>query len=102
MVVARARAVLGVPFRLHGRDGAGLDCVGLAAHALQLDVPSGYPLRGGEPDVVRVRLDAVRHPVEVPLAAGDLPMMLTWLWQLLHSSCTKRHCHTRLRLWGVR
>lgn len=82
MVVARARAVLGVPFRLHGRDGAGLDCVGLAAHALQLDVPSGYPLRGGEPDVVRARLDSVLHPVEGPPVAGDLLMMRTGPGQL--------------------
>ena len=58
-MVARARAALAVPFRLHGRDGAGLDCVGLAAHALRLEAPSGYPLRGGEPDLVRARLIAL-------------------------------------------
>ena len=33
-VVAAARALVGVPFRLHGRDRDGLDCVGLAALAL--------------------------------------------------------------------
>lgn len=50
-VLARARAVIGVRFRLHGRDpGSGLDCVGLAGHALEIDaLPSGYPLRLREP-----------------------------------------------------
>ncbi|MDR6128707.1 lipoprotein Spr [Sphingomonas sp. SORGH_AS802] len=81
-VVARARAALAVPFRLHGRDGAGLDCVGLAAHALRLEAPSGYPLRGGEPDLVRARLDAVLHRVEGPPVAGDLLMMRTGPGQL--------------------
>lgn len=47
LIVARARAMLGWPFRLHGRDAAGIDCVGVAARALDLDdVPGGYPLRG--------------------------------------------------------
>lgn len=81
-MVARARAVLGVPFRLHGRDGAGLDCVGLAAHALRLEAPSGYPLRGGEPALVRARLDAVLHRVEGPPVTGDLLMMRTGPGQL--------------------
>lgn len=81
-VVARARAVLDVPFRLHGRDGAGLDCVGLAAHALRLDAPTGYPLRGGEPAVVRARLDAVLCRAEGPRVAGDLLLMRTGPGQL--------------------
>ena len=33
-IVAAARAMLGVPFRLHGRSEAGVDCVGLAVLAL--------------------------------------------------------------------
>ncbi len=55
--VAAARAALGVRFRLHGRSAEGLDCIGLAALALQAEgferaVPSGYALRSG--DAVRV------------------------------------------------
>lgn len=56
-IVAAARGLIGVPFRLHGRSGAhGLDCIGLAALALQgarhdgltADiVPVAYSVRGG-------------------------------------------------------
>ena len=57
--VGRAQAMLGVRFRLHGRDAAGLDCVGLAAVAVGLrDVPGGYALRGGDPGLVAAWLDA--------------------------------------------
>ncbi len=46
-----ARALIGAPFRLHGRDPeTGLDCVGVVAQALrstgrQTFVPEGYSLR---------------------------------------------------------
>jgi hypothetical protein len=46
-----ARALIGCPFRLHGRDPAtGLDCVGLvsaalAASGVRTAVPTGYGLR---------------------------------------------------------
>ena len=46
--VERARALIGVPFRLHGRSEAGLDCVGLAALALGRDGPCAYGLRSGD------------------------------------------------------
>ena len=81
-VVARARDMVGVSFRLHGRDATGLDCVGLAAHALRLAAPSGYPLRGGEPALMRGRLDGLLHPVAGPPAAGDLLLMRTGPGQL--------------------
>lgn len=51
---AAARALVGAPFRLHGRDRAhGLDCVGVAAIALRAAghdgaVPAGYALRSGD------------------------------------------------------
>ncbi|RVT43422.1 peptidoglycan endopeptidase [Sphingobium algorifonticola] len=54
-IVAAARALVGVPFRLHGRVAeSGLDCVGLVACALaaaghRAAVPEGYGLRGGDP-----------------------------------------------------
>ncbi len=41
-VVAAARALVGVPFRLHGRDRDGLDCVGVAALALGRTGPGAY------------------------------------------------------------
>ena len=43
--LTRAREALGVPFRLHGRDLRGLDCVGLAAWAWDVPAPTGYALR---------------------------------------------------------
>lgn len=53
-IAAEARALLGVPFRLHGRCAeGGLDCVGLVALACARAghvgrVPEGYALRGGD------------------------------------------------------
>lgn len=43
--LARAREALGAPFRLHGRDLRGLDCIGLAAWAWGVPAPTGYALR---------------------------------------------------------
>ncbi len=62
-IIARARALLGVPFRLHGRDPeTGLDCVGLVARACHRDegVPTGYALRGGNADGYGRIIDALR------------------------------------------
>lgn len=71
MPVARAAlALVGVPFRLHGRDPVhGLDCIGVIAVALRAAgwagvVPSGYALRGGEAARVAAGFDAA-------LARGD-------------------------------
>jgi len=36
---------VGVPFRLHGRDLRGMDCVGLVAWAWEVAAPTGYALR---------------------------------------------------------
>lgn len=48
-IVARARGLIGVRFRPHGRSAAGgLDCIGLVAAAAGIaDVPTGYAMRGG-------------------------------------------------------
>lgn len=48
-IVAAARALIGVRFRLHGRvPERGLDCVGLAALVLGRVAPVGYGLRSGD------------------------------------------------------
>ena len=63
-IIAAARGAVGARFRLHGRDPAlGLDCVGLAARAMRAGgfagpVPSGYALRGGDPDRITATIDA--------------------------------------------
>jgi len=50
-LAAAAMALIGAPFRLHGRDPAtGLDCIGVVGAALQaigrpIALPTGYPLR---------------------------------------------------------
>ncbi|GGB30321.1 hypothetical protein GCM10011380_19750 [Sphingomonas metalli] len=69
-----------MPFRLHGRDRAGLDCVGLAALALDLrPVPTGYPLRGhgGAAAWLDARLTGV-----AAAAAGDVLLLSTGPGQL--------------------
>lgn len=45
-VALAAKALVGTPFRLRGRNPAtGLDCVGLVSEALGAPAPSGYHLR---------------------------------------------------------
>lgn len=55
-IVAAARAMIGTPFRLHGRGRDGVDCIGLALASLGEGVrgPLAYGLRSG--DVARARL----------------------------------------------
>lgn len=53
LIAARAVSLVGVPFRLRGRNvDVGLDCIGVVAGALSctghaFDVPKDYTLRGG-------------------------------------------------------
>lgn len=47
-IVAAARAMLGAPFRLHGRAADGVDCVGLVAAALGQAAGTAYGLRSAD------------------------------------------------------
>lgn len=67
--LARARKLLGVPFRLHGRSSeSGLDCIGViaVAHNLQDDAPTGYSLRTTRPERWIALLDSVALRITEP------------------------------------
>jgi cell wall-associated NlpC family hydrolase len=86
-VAEAALATVGARFRLHGRDVEhGLDCLGVVAVALRGGgyvgpVPSGYALRGGDPDRVAAVLDAALVRCD-GMAAGDVLLMATGPGQL--------------------
>jgi cell wall-associated NlpC family hydrolase len=75
-----AQRLIGVRFRLHGRDPAsGLDCVGLVVAAYRAaglsidDVPDRYRLSGPAPDVARDWLAACgARAVTDAVRAGDI------------------------------
>ncbi|NJC32830.1 cell wall-associated NlpC family hydrolase [Sphingomonas jejuensis] len=71
--VARARGVVGTPFRLHGRGREGIDCVGLVAVAWAVErVPTGYPLRGGTLAAVSASLSTIGAKAVAEARAGDI------------------------------
>ena len=66
-----AAALVGTPWRLHGRNPAcGLDCIGLLAAALgQVELlPTGYPLR------LRRLAAWLPDPTELGFVAADNPL----------------------------
>ncbi len=65
----RARAMLGIPFRPHGRDARGVDCVGLVGLAWGVEVPSGYAMRG----TPHARIEQALASLGFELAATDVP-----------------------------
>lgn len=81
--VARARALLGTPFRLHRRDACGVDCVGLVALAHGREVvPTGYALRTADAGRWEAGLAAAGFArVDVPIA-GDVVILSTGPAQL--------------------
>lgn len=83
-IVAAARAMLGVPFRLHGRSReTGVDCAGLvllalteAGHEAAADgAPARYSIRGGHPERIAEAMRAAGlRPVRKG-RAGDLVLV---------------------------
>ena len=72
------RALVGAPFRLHGRDPAtGLDCVGVAALVFGAgDVPGGYSVRTADGLGVARLIDAAGLTrVRRAPCAGDLVLL---------------------------
>lgn len=76
-VVTRARSLLGVRFRLHGRDPAyGVDCVGLVALATQTAAPNGYRRRDCDDQRWCAELDChFRRRTSAVAAAGDIVLL---------------------------
>lgn len=72
-IAARARALVGTRFRLHGRDPAtGLDCIGLVAAATGVPARTGYALRGGDPREIEAVLRAAGFVRASAIAPGDV------------------------------
>jgi len=73
-IVARARALIGARFRPQGRTAAeGLDCVGLAALAIDAgNVPCDYALRGSSVQRLRDELKAAGLTATEHMAPGDI------------------------------
>jgi len=105
---AAAEALVGAPFRLHGRDpAAGLDCVGVVAAAFkacgrEVREPRGYGLRNRSVAPL-LDLAAANDLVETdgPIAPGDVLLVRPGPGQhhLLVASCPGRfvHAHAGLR-----
>lgn len=74
-LAAAALALVGTPFRLHGRDPRhGLDCVGVLAVALgeTARLPNGYRIRGGDGEAMaRLATNLGFAPASGKPAAGD-------------------------------
>ena len=77
-----AEALVGAPFRLHGRDPAsGLDCVGVLAAALKgcgrsAVLPNGYALRNRVlPDLAGFVAESGFVPVAGDAAPGDVQLV---------------------------
>lgn len=84
LIVARARALIGVRFRPQGRTReTGLDCVGLAAAAAGVkDAPRDYALRGNSLERLAAELEAAGLMRVEGARAGDLLVMAAGPGQL--------------------
>ena len=102
-----ARAFVGTPFRLQGRDPAtGLDCVGLVLASLaqvgvRLDLPADYRPRRRSFAIPEVALaNAGLIAATGPRAGGDILLLHTAPAQahaaIAHDGATIVHAHARL------
>ncbi|TYC85516.1 NlpC/P60 family protein [Novosphingobium sp. BW1] len=109
-MIEAARALVGTPFRLCGRNPAtGLDCAGLIGAALArldrpLALPARYTLRSEQPpDAGSILAAAGLHPALGKPAPGDIAMVRTCTCQyhfLIHSAPDSNiaiHAHAGLR-----
>ncbi|MCJ1961099.1 hypothetical protein [Novosphingobium mangrovi (ex Hu et al. 2023)] len=109
-LVEAARALVGTPFRLCGRDPAtGLDCAGLVGIALArlgrpLALPVRYTLRSVQPpDAGSILATAGLHAALGTPAPGDIAMVRTGACQyhfVIHSAPESNmviHAHAGLR-----
>ena len=81
-LAAQAKALVGTPFRLHGRDPAtGLDCLGVLAAAMAgcgkgARLPNGYLLRNRIlPEIAGYVVGCGLVPASGPIAAGDVVLV---------------------------
>lgn len=82
-VLARARALIGVPFRARGRTPeGGLDCVGLAGWAHGVAVPGGYAMRSGDAARVWAGVAEAGLVAAEGRAPGDLVLLASGPGQL--------------------
>lgn len=95
-IAARAQAQIGVAFKLHGRKaGLGLDCVGLTAHAMNIDgtlppPPRSYHLRGKYMDQICTYMDTsgfTALAADHEFARGDILLV------------QPGPCHQHLLIW---
>ena len=81
--VERARALLNTPFVHLGRDGKGIDCIGLVAHAVAYDAAElpAYPRDPVNGELERYLEEALGPPTltapitDDELQAGDIAVM---------------------------
>ncbi|MFC4291509.1 NlpC/P60 family protein [Sphingorhabdus arenilitoris] len=83
-IAARALAQIGVAFKLHGRKaGAGLDCVGLTAHAMDVQhdlpcPPRDYHMAGDYIDQICTYMEKCGFGFaapDAPLQVGDIILL---------------------------
>lgn len=76
VAIARARSMIGAPFRLHGRGRAGIDCVGLIAFAFkESSLPTGYALRTADTGALTAPLRALRFRPRRRVKPGDVLLL---------------------------